>query len=162
MNKVRIFGNYDVDIDKVWCPSLDSHDHFISRIQIEGSYSVPTWYDGFDTYSFCATKTIDGKYWVVFSQSYDDDAKITVSVFEKDKDIMSAKEWELSISDQFAIKNYNKDERFSELFDEITDNIIREMNMDSMVDILDIFEYATKSSFLSWFDDEIKLIASLI
>lgn len=161
MSKCRIFGDYDVNINREWCPTLDSHSHFISRIGIEGTYSVPSWY-GTDDYGFYATKTIDGKYWVVFSQSYDDGAKITVSVFEKDKDITGAKEWELSIADQFAILHYEKNEKFSEVFDIITDTILAEMNMDSMVNIIDIFEYATNSSFLSWFDNEIELIASLM
>lgn len=161
MSKCRIFGDYDVNINKEWRPTLDLHNDLISRIGIEGTYSVPSWY-GADDYGFYATKTIDGKYWVVFSQSYDDAAKITVSVFEKNKDITNAREWELSIADQFAISNYDKNERFSEILDEITDNIIREMDMDNMTNILDIFEYATKSSFLSWFDNKIELIASLI
>lgn len=161
MANVRIFGDYDVNIEREWRPTLDSHNSFISRIGIEGTYSVPSWYST-DDYGFYATKTIDGKYWVVFSQSYDDNAKITVSVFEKNKDITNAREWELSIADQFAISNYDKNERFSEIFDEITDNIICEMDMDSMTNILDIFEDATKSNFLLWFDDEINLIASLI
>lgn len=161
MSKCRIFGDYDMNINKEWRPTLDLHNDFISRIGIEGTYSVPSWY-GADDYGFYATKTIDGKYWVVFSQSYDDNAKITVSVFEKNKTIANAKKWELSIADQFAIFHCDKNERFSEIFDEITDDIIKEMNMDSMVDILDIFDYAANSSFISWFDNEIELIASLI
>lgn len=161
MANVRIFGDYDVNIEREWRPTLDSHNSFISRIGIEGTYSVPSWY-GTDDYGFYATKTIDGKYWFVFSQSYNDDAKITVSVFEKGKTIANAKDWELSIADQFAIRNYEENERFSEIFDEITDDIINEMDMDSMTNILDIFEDAVKSDFLLWFDDEINLIASLI
>ena len=158
-------GIENVDVDRCFCPSVSTYSGFkySSRIAIEGTVTMPDYmhrplYLGnmYGIVGFFATKTLDGKYWVVFLDNLEE--TIMMVIVKKGDSLMNqAFHCEFNKAEQYMLYNAIKlhNDSFEEEVDRITDDII----LDSGIEILqhtiyDIFDECMRNYEIDWCTDE--------
>jgi hypothetical protein len=161
--KNYLFRGIDVDVDRWFCPSVHTGSGFEynSRIALEGTIAIPDhrplYLDNMNgIVGFYATKTLDGKHWVVFLDDLSE--TIMMVIVKKGDSLMNpAFHYEFNKAEQYilysAIKLHN--DSFEEEVDRITDDII----LDSGIEILqhtiyDIFDECMHNYSIDWCTDE--------
>ena len=164
-------GMENVNVDRWTYPSVYTYSGFeySSRIALEGTVTMPDfmhrplYLDMVGTVGFFATKTLDGKYWVVFLDNSEE--TIMMVIVKKGESLMNpAFHCEFNKAEQYMLYNAIKlhNDGFEEEVDRITDDII----LDSDIEILqhtiyDILDECMQGYMIEWCIDENLVIRSL-
>lgn len=162
--KNHLFRGMEINVDRWTCPSVYTYNGFeySSRISLEGTVTMPDfmhrplYLDMVGTVGFFATKTLDGKYWVVFLD--DSTETITMVIVEKGESLMNpAFHYEFNKAEQYILYNAIKlhIDGFEEEVDKITDDIILNSDIEILQHtIYDIFDECMHNYSIDWCTDE--------